>query len=525
MPTPCNAILAIDLGTSGIKAALVSVEGSVLGWETEAVRTLMLEGGGAEQDLDQWWTALVNAVRRLLARQLVPVDQVSGICCTGQWSGTVAVDRTGKHLHNAIIWLDARGAPYVAEITSGPIRFDGYGIDKAWEWVRRTGGIPTHSGKDSIAHILFLRHQHREIYERTHKFLEPTDYINLRLTGQFVASAASNTLHWVTDNRDINNIHYDEHLLKLSSLEREKLPDLHQCSEVIGPILPQVAGELGLGEHVQVVLGAPDLHATAIGSGAVDDLAPHLCIGTSSWLSCHLPYKKTDLIHNMAALPAALPGKYFLVNEQELAGACLTFLRENILFPNDELGYRPLEEDLFHVLDRLVDQTPAGSNGVIFTPWLNGERTPVDDSSIRGGFHNLSLQSTRSDLVRAVYEGVALNTRWLLTYVEKFVGQRLEAINIVGGGANSPVWCQIFADVLNREIRQVEEPVASTVRGAGIMGAIGLGFMNVDSVSSRIRIAQTFEPIADHSEVHDRHFEAFLALYKSTHKIYRRLHT
>ncbi len=503
--------------------ALVAIDGRVLGRETEAYETLMLADGGVEQDPDEWWQAIVCATRRLLERRLAPVNEIGGICCTGQWSGTVAVDETGAHLHNAIIWMDARGAPYVSKITGGLVAMDGYGLDKVWAWVRRTGGIPTHSGKDSIAHILFLRDQHRDIYDRTHKFLEPKDYINLRLTGSFATSVDSITLHWVTDNRDLLNVDYDDRLLKLATLDRRKLPDIRQSTEVLGPILPQVAAELGLGDHVQIVMGSPDLQATAVGSGAVDDFAPHLCIGTSSWLSCHLPYKKTDLVHNMAALPSALPGKYFLVDEQELAGACLTFLRHAILLPDDELGHRPLEEDLFQVLDRLVDQTPPCSHGLIFTPWLHGERTPVDDSTLRGGFHNMSLQTTRLDMIRSVYEGVAFNTRWLLTYVEKFTKRRLEVINIVGGGANSAIWCQIFADVLDRTIRRVEDPVATTVRGAGMIGAIGLGLLDVADVAERVNFDATFQPNPQHRGVYDRQFDAFLELYKRNWSIYRRL--
>ena len=201
----------------------------------------MLADGGVEQDPDEWWKAIVCATRRLLERRLAPVSEIGGICCTGQWSGTVAVDEAGAPLRNAIIWMDARGAPYVSKITGGLVAMDGYGLDKVWAWVRRTGGIPTHSGKDSIAHILFLRDQHRNIYDRTHKFLEPKDYINLRLTGSFATSVDSITLHWVTDNRDLLNVNYDDRLLKLATLDRRKLPDIRQSTEVLGPILPQVA--------------------------------------------------------------------------------------------------------------------------------------------------------------------------------------------------------------------------------------------------------------------------------------------
>src|SRR6202022_2066183 len=150
-----------------------------------------------------------------------------------------------------------------------------------------------------------------------------------------------------------------------------------------------------------------------------------LYIGTSSWLSCHVPWKRTDLLHNQAALPSALPGRYFIANEQEAAGACLTFLRDNVLFADDDLDTNADGMDVLAAFDRMAGRTAPGSGRTIFAPWLNGERTPVDDHTIRGGWHNVSLSTTRAELVRSVYEGVAFNSRWLLGVVEKFAKRKL----------------------------------------------------------------------------------------------------
>ena len=239
----------------------------------------------------------------------------------------------GATLGNAIIWMDARGAPYVKRITSGPLRLEGFGIDKLWTWIRLTGGIPSASGKDPIAHILFLKHEKPDIYQAAYKFLEPKDYLNLRLTGRYAASYDSITLHWVTDNRQIDRIDYHDGLLRMAGLDRDTLPDLKPAVDILGPLMPESAEALGLPPGLPVVMGTPDLHSAAIGSGAVQDYEAHLYIGTSSWLTCHVPFKKTDLLHNMAAIPSAIPGRYFIANEQETAGGCLAFLRDNILFP------------------------------------------------------------------------------------------------------------------------------------------------------------------------------------------------
>ena len=150
-------ILAIDLGTSGPKSALVSTHGDVLDHEFEDTDVILLPGGGAEQDPDVWWQAIVTSTRRLLDKKLAPVDDIIAVCCTTQWSGTVAVDRDGKHLMNAVIWLDSRGSTYINEITNGPIKIEGYSIEKLYRWIKLTGGAPSHSGKDPIAHILYIK--------------------------------------------------------------------------------------------------------------------------------------------------------------------------------------------------------------------------------------------------------------------------------------------------------------------------------------------------------------------------------
>ena len=533
-PQPEGHILAIDLGTSACKVGLVTTGGRVLGLETEPIALHLMPGGGAEQDPEEWWEALVTAARRLLASAAPGPARVAAVACTAQWSGTVAVDGEGRPLRRAIIWMDSRGAPYVRRITRGPVNVQGYGVDKLWRWIRKTAGIPAASGKDSLAHILYLKYQEPDVYRAAYKFLEPKDYLNLRLTGRFAASYDSIALHWVTDNRRLDRVRYDDELLRLAGVEREKLPDLVAAVEVLGGLAPEAARRLGLEPGIPVVAGTPDVQSAAIGSGAVEDGQAHLYVGTSSWLTCHVPYKKTDLLHNMATLPSAIPGRYFVANEQETAGACLTFLRDRIFFHDDGLlragtpdggtgdGSAPAAE-AFAAFDRLAEQAPPGSGGIIFAPWLYGERTPVEDPVIRGGFYNLTLASARPHLVRAVFEGVAYNTRWLLEAVEAFVGRRLDPIRIVGGGARSGVWCQIFADVLDRTIEQVEEPQRANVRGAAILASVALGRLTFQEVADRVAVAGVYRPSPGSRERYDALYRAFRRLYRATRPVYARL--
>jgi xylulokinase len=510
-------VLAIDLGTSALKVALISVTGEIAASEHEVCEVELLPGGGAEQDPEMWWELIIRASARLMARGVVPASSVVAVSATAQWSGTVAVGEDGKPLRNAIIWMDSRGAPYAQGIVSGPLRVQGYGVDKLARWVRKTAGIPAHSGKDPIAHILWLKHAEPETYREARLFLEPKDWLNLRLTGRAAASYDSIALHWLTDNRHPGQIDYDPALLRLAGVRREQFPDLMAATDVLGPLEAGPARSLGVPPGIPVVAGTPDVCSAAIGSGATRDFQAHLYVGTSSWLTCHVPFKKTDLLRNMASLPSAIPGRYFVANEQETAGAALTFLRDRVLYPDGAPAGAYAE------FDRMAARSSPGSGGVIFTPWLYGERTPVEDRFVRGGFHNLSLSTTRDDLVRATFEGVALNARWLLGAVERFTRRRMEPIRVIGGGARSDVWCQVFADVLGRTVEQVADPVNANARGAAVVAAVALGELTFDQVSECVPVAGRYQPDASAQNRYDGVFREFVGLYRRNRKAHARL--
>jgi xylulokinase len=242
-------------------------------------------------------------------------------------------------------------------------------------------------------------------------------------------------------------------------------------------------------------------------------------------MAAHVPYKKTDVLSSLASVPCAVPGRYLLTALQATAGGNLTYLRDNILYHKDELLQEADVPDIFKVLDQIAERVPAGSNGVIYTPWIWGERAPVDDRSVRAGLYNLSLHNTREDIIRAFLEGIALNTRWLLEPVEKFLGLDVETINIVGGGAQSDVWCQIFADVMNVEIRQVADPVYANARGAAWIGAVGLGEIAFSDVPGLVEIIRAYTPQAENRALYDERFAVFQQIYKQMKPVYSRINS
>ncbi|MDP3185488.1 MAG: FGGY-family carbohydrate kinase, partial [Anaerolineales bacterium] len=259
------------------------------------------------------------------------------------------------------------------------------------------------------------------------------------------------------------------------------------------------------------------------GAGAVEDYATYLYIGTSSWMAAHVPYKKTDIAASLASVPCAVPRRYLLTALQATAGGNLTFLRDNILYHKDELLQEADVPDIFKVLDQIAARVPAGSNGVLYTPWIWGERAPVDDRHLRAGLYNISLHNTREDIIRAFLEGIAFNTRWLLLPVEKFLGRKVPSINIVGGGAQSDVWCQIFADVMNVEIKQVQDPIYANARGAAWIAAVGLGEISFGDVPRLVEFKRTYTPRPENLAVYDERFAVFTQVYKQMKSVYKRL--
>jgi xylulokinase len=255
----------------------------------------------------------------------------------------------------------------------------------------------------------------------------------------------------------------------------------------------------------------------------VGDFATHLYIGTSSWMAAHIPFKKTDVLASLASVPCAVPHRYLLTALQATAGGNLNFLRDNILYHKDELLQEVDAPDVFKVMDRIAERVPAGSNGVIYTPWIWGERAPVDDRTLRAGLYNLSLHNTRADIIRAFLEGVAFNTRWLLGPVERFMGRKVERINLVGGGGNSDVWCRIFADVLGVEIRQVQDPIRANARGAAWIAAAGLGEIGFDDVAELVRFKRTYTPDPKNRAMYGERFEVFRQIYGQMKDVYKRL--
>jgi xylulokinase len=505
--------LAVDLGTGGPKVGLVSLTGRVTYREHLPVVTRRAADGAATQDAAQWWRLVCQAARRAVDSGVVPSGDIVAVSCTGQWASTVPVDGSGHPVGDCLMWLDCRGGPLVRRALGGPVA--GYAPLALARWIRRSGGAPSTSGADPIGHILYLEHDLPEVARATRWYIEPVDYLSMRFTGVAAATPASMAGAWLTDNRRPGHLSYDPQLIALSGVPVAKLPPLIRTGSVVGGMLPDIADDLGLRSGIPVVAGTPDLHSAAAGAGAVLAHQVHLAVSTTSWMSCPHPAKKTDPIRQMATVPGFLDGLNLVANNQDSGGAALEWLKGWL--PDGSGSYS------YDQLTALAAQAKPGSGGLIFTPWLAGERSPVDNRSARGGFHNLSLRTTRADIARSVLEGVAFNARWLAEALERFVGRRLGPIRAVGGGATSRLWCSIYASVLDRPIEQVADARHANLRGSALLAGLALGRVRPDELATLVPLEATHLPDPAYREVYDRLFAEFPALYSAQKGLFARL--
>ncbi len=508
-----RSILAIDVGTSEVKAALVSYAGRVLDCARSPCSVMHPEPTWAEQDPNGWWHAICSATRQLWRETTHRPADVTGVVFACQMFGVLPVDADGKPLMNAMIWLDTRSREQARAITAGFPKVSGYGLWKLIKWLRITNGAPNLAGRDTISKFIWLREARPEVWQRTDKLLDVKDYLLMRCTGRAVTSHDLASGGWLYRTKK-GELGWSEEILKMLDLSTDRLPKVIQSTEVAGGLLEDAAVDLGLQPGTPVITGAGDVPSCAIGSGAVRDGEMHLSLGTSSWLAAHMDDRAVNPFAATGTLCAAEHGKYLLIATQETAGASLEWLRTKVF--GDVTDYEQI--------NNWVSASEPGAAGVFFFPWLMGERVPVDDSSVRGGFANLGLDHDRSHLLRAIYEGVAYNTRWTMGVVEKLLGHSVPSMRIVGGGAQSDAWCQIMADVHGRPVERVANPQFCGVRGAGMIALRALGEIGrMEDIGHLVPITHTFEPRPELRDLYSDRFGEYLRYYKQNHAWFRRI--
>ncbi len=522
-PVTESHVLTIDLGTSGPKAAVVSAAGDVVGSARAFVRTDFLDGGGAEQDPELVWSATVEAMAGALAAARLRDGTIAAIAASSQYSSVVPVGSDGSAVGPMIVWMDLRGAPKRLKRLDGfPRTADHPAALLRW---MRVHGLPPVAAGMSLAHMRWFEFARPELYARTKVFLEPVDFLTMRLTGRATANACSAFMMLMTDNRIAGTTDWEPTLVRQSLIDPDKLPELVPVGSVVSTLLPEVAATLGLPSSIPVLSGINDSQAGAIAAGTFRGTHAGLALGTTSVITTHLPKKKTDPISSLYTMPSAIGGQHLVSAENGVAGVAVDYFLDNVVYADDAFVTPATIEDRYEAFNAVAAAGPAGASGVLFLPWLRGSLAPKADARMRGGFINVGLDTTRNDLARAVLEGVALNLRWMRGPVEKFVKRSFSHYVFYGGGARSDLWSQIMADVLGAPVHQLAEPGYANSLGTAMFAFERLGMIEASDLGSRVDVRRIYEPAADAAESYDEHFETFVEAFKKIRPLAHRLHS
>lgn len=518
-------VLAHDLGTGGNKASLVDVNGNILASAVRDYPVLYPSEGFAEQKPNaHWWKAICETSQEVVKKSNIEATDVSAVTFSTQMMGTIPVDRNGEPLMNCMTWMDSRAAKQNKQIISNPIRM----LRMLWQ----TGGLP--SGKDIIGKILWIKEERPQIYERTHKFLDCKDYLVYQSTGEFVTSWDCANLTWFMNSRGGKN-EWSGTILGWMDVDKSMLPRLEPSTAIVGNLTEEAASKLGLTTSTVVVNGCGDMTAAAVGSGAIGEKEVHLYAGSSAWLGAHVKKRKLDIFTYTGSIRSAIPDKYLMIAEQESAGACLKHVQEHwqcnlcerLKKVADDVcaECRSGKHNPFATLDEIAAKSRPGSNKLLFAPWMFGERTPLDDHNVRGGYFNLALSHSKADMVRAVMEGAAYHTRWMMEGVEKrrMLG-KIDKVNMVGGCANSDIWCQMYADILDKPVYRMEHYLEAGSIGAAMVAWVGLGEIHdFDKAAKRVRVNRAFEPNVANKTLYTELFNVLKQYYKKNKELWQTL--
>ena len=517
-------IIIYDFGTSSVKTCLFDIASEVqlVASATAGYSLTISPDGGAEQDTEEWWAALSSTTRDVLIRSKVQPAGIKGIAFCSQMQGTVLVDRDGNAVRRPMNYLDQKGTKEYQEcMGSGIIKVSGCSLYKLVRnlLVNYAGST---SAKDPVWKYKWVENNEPEVFRRTYKWLDIGDYLLSRCTGRIVRTADSAFATFLYDTRR-GKEGWNKGLLKMYKVKPEHMPEIIECTDLAGKLTERAAKELGLAEGTPVFGGGGDTTFVNIGAGCTKPGDTHIYVGTSGWVSTFLNYQTVDIGAMITGVLSAKRGYFNYYAELETAGKCFEWVMEHLAL--DEVGIY-LEKtritdveskyvSLYDYLSEEVSKVPPGANGVIFTPWLHGNRCPFEDSNAGGMFFNIRVENGKRDMIRAVLEGICYHLRWLLECETKKV-KTSDTIRFVGGGALSPVTCQMLADITGRKIETIDHTQEVGAMGAALVVAAGIKGLDVMDLSSRlVKPNHTYIPDDASKTVYERNYRVFRKLYKA----------
>ena len=494
-------LLGLDLGTTGAKAVVIDETGKVVSRATEEYPLIVPKPGWSEQDAGEWWKASSNAIRRATEQAGINSGDVEGVGLTGQMHGLVLLDGAGEVLRNPILWNDQRTAEQCAWITGK--------LGGEREVIRLTCN-PVLAGF-TAPKLIWVRQNEPSIYSHVRKMLLPKDFIRFKLTGDYateVSDASGTSLF------DVRKRNWSHEVLEGLGIAPDMVPDVHESTVITGEISSEASNETGLRRGTPVVGGGGDQAAGAVGNGIVRPGVVSATIGTSGVVFAHLDEVKVDPEGRLHTFCHAVPGKWHLMGVMLSAGGSLRWFR-------DKLGSLEVEAakersiDPYDLLASEASKVPAGSEGLLFLPYLSGERTPHKDPDARGVFFGLSLRTDKGHLVRSIMEGVAFGMRDSLE-IMKNMGVPIAQVRASGGGARSGLWCQIQSDIYGTELYRMATEEGPAF-GSALIAGVGVGtYSSVEAACDKaVRTSASVKPDPGNVKLYDRYYKMYTNLYQS----------
>ena len=526
-------IIIYDFGTSSVKTCLFDIGSEIrlIASSTGSYGLYISDDGGAEQDTEEWWAALCSTTRDLFDRSNVRPEEIRGLAFCAQMQGTVLVDKDAKAVRRPMNYLDQKGIIEFKEcMGSGMIKVSGCSLFKLVRnlIVNYAGST---SAKDPVWKYKWVENNEPENYKKIYKWLDISDYLAARCTGRIIRTADSAFATFLYDTRK-GKEGWNKGLLKMYKVDPGHMPEIIDSTDLVGGLTQKAAKELGLVAGIPVYGGGGDTTFVNIGAGCTSPGDTHIYVGTSGWVSTFLDHQTVDVNSRITGVLSAKHGYFNYYAELETAGKCFDWVMNHLAL--DEVGIyldkKKVTDDveskytsLYDYLSDEISKVPPGANGVIFTPWMHGNRSPFEDSNAAGMFFNIKIENGKRDMLRAVLEGICYHLRWLLESQER-KEKTSETIRFVGGGALSAVTCQILADVIGRKIETVKNTQEVGAIGMALVVAAGINGVDVLELAKKIvKADHIYVPDPKNKDVYERNYKVFKKLYKTNASNFREL--
>lgn len=471
-------LLAHDLGTSGNKATLFTTDGVLVESTVYSYGLNVSAGHRAEQNADDWWRAVCETTRQLIEKAGIAPSDIEAVSFSGHMMGCLCVDRDGVPVRDSLIWADLRSSAEEERIRQQI-------SDEAYYYL--TG--QRLSASYSAPKLMWLKEHEPETYRKTYKTLNAKDYIILRLTGKFLTDPSDAS---GVGLMDIKKLQWSDELLEICGLDREKYPDIVPSVSVAGRVTSEAAAQCGLREGTPVVTGGGDGPCAAVGSGITKEGVANLSLGTSSWISFASRDPIVDDGMISFSLAHIVPGYYMPCGPMQCGGGSMSWAVREL--------YKDRTDDknaVYADVNRCASVSPAGAKGLMFLPYLLGERSPRWNNHAKGAYIGLTFEHTREDMIRAVMEGVGYNLNMILEAFNKSE-KRISELIVLGGGARNPAWLQILSDIFGLPLNVPNYLEEAASMGAAITAGVGIGaFADFSVIDKFLQNVSRFEPLAN----------------------------